>query len=195
MAANSRFISSLAPVESVAEARAFLAQVRAEFSDAAHHVPAYLIGGGGSAVAHCSDDGEPAGTAGRPVLVVLQNSGLGDVALVVTRYFGGTLLGTGGLVRAYTEAAQAAVAAVPRARKVPGLVLMLATPYTLLERLRLLTAHHHGLILDEAFAADVTLTLRFPTEAVPAFQAALRELSAGRLQAEVIEPVTFRLPV
>ncbi len=107
---NSRFIAHLAPAASVEEAKAFIDQIRAEYADATHNVPAYVIGYGASVTAHCNDDGEPAGTAGRPILAVLQGSGLGDVVLVVTRYFGGTKLGTGGLVRAYTEAAQAVLA-------------------------------------------------------------------------------------
>jgi uncharacterized YigZ family protein len=98
---NSRFVATLAPVMSVEEAKAFIARIRGEFSDASHNVPAYLVGGGDSLIEHCSDDGEPSGTAGRPALAVLKGSGLGDVAVVVTRYFGGTKLGTGGLVRAY----------------------------------------------------------------------------------------------
>ena len=119
---NSRFIATAAPVFSVEAARAFVGRVRAEFADASHNVPAYVIGHGATTIAHCHDDGEPAGTAGRPVLAVLQGSGLGDVAVVVTRYFGGTKLGTGGLVRAYGDAARAVLAALPRAEKVPASV-------------------------------------------------------------------------
>ena len=100
---NSRFISSLAPVFSVDEAKAFIQRIKTEFPDASHNVPLYIIGHGASEIAHCSDAGEPSGTAGRPGLAVLRGSGLGDVAMVVTRYFGGTKLGTGGLARAYSE--------------------------------------------------------------------------------------------
>ena len=81
---NSRFIATAAPVLSVKEAKAFVARIRQEFADASHNVPVYLIGHGGSVIAHCSDDGEPSGTAGRPALAVLQGSGLGDVAVVDT---------------------------------------------------------------------------------------------------------------
>lgn len=100
---NSRFIATAAPAFSVEAARAFVGRVRGEFADASHNVPAYLIGHGAATIAHCHDDGEPAGTAGRPVLAVVQGSGLGDIAVVVTRYFGGTKLGTGRLVRAYGD--------------------------------------------------------------------------------------------
>ena len=93
---NSRFITNAGPAFSVAEAQDFIAQVKDKYPGATHHVPVYLIGHGSATVAHCSDDGEPSGTAGRPALAVLQGSGFGDIVLVVTRYFGGTKLGTGG---------------------------------------------------------------------------------------------------
>lgn len=184
---NSRFIATAAPAFSVEAARSFIARIRAEFPDASHNVPAFLIGYGASVTAHCTDDGEPAGTAGRPALTVLQGSGLGDVVVVVTRYFGGTKLGTGGLVHAYTEAVQAVLAVLPRAEKVPTHTVMLACEYALFDRVRLLVQEHHGLLLDQDFAADVTLTARFATWHLDAFQAALRELSRGALQVEIIE--------
>lgn len=184
---GSRFIATLAPAFSVDEAKAFIARIKEEFRDATHNVPAFLIGGGNSVIAHASDDGEPSGTAGKPALAVLRGSDLGDAALVVTRYFGGTKLGTGGLVRAYTQAAQAVVSAAPRARKAEVHIALLAAPYPLLERIRLLVAARGGEILDEAFAADVTMTLRFPVGLFDAFQAGLQELSAGQLAAEVME--------
>ncbi len=184
---GSRFIATLAPVFSDEAAKAFVARIRAEFSDATHNVPAYLVGGGNSVMAHASDDGEPSGTAGRPALAVLKGSGLGDVAVVVTRYFGGTKLGTGGLVRAYTQAVQEVVAAVPRAEKVLADTVLLAAPYPLLERIRILVTEIGGEILDEEFVADVTLTLRFRVDDTARFQAGLQELSAGQLVAELME--------
>jgi uncharacterized YigZ family protein len=191
---NSRFIATLAPVFSVEEARAFIARVKAEFSDASHNVPAYLVGYGDSVTAHCTDAGEPSGTAGRPMLAVLRGSGLGDVAVVVTRYFGGTLLGTGGLVRAYSDAVRLVVESTPRAEKVLAHTVMLGFGYTYVERMRRLVAAHHGQILDEDFAAEVTLTARFPVEHLPSFQQALSELTEGRVQAEVVETATVLLP-
>lgn len=184
---NSRFIATAAPVFSVEEARAFIARIKAEFSDASHNVPAFLVGFGPAVTAHCSDDGEPSGTAGRPALIVLQGSGLGDIAVVVTRYFGGTKLGTGGLVRAYGDAVKAVLEVLPLAEKIPTHTVMLALPYSLFERVKLLVADHRGQVLDETFAADITLTVQFTTEQFPAFQEALGELTHGTLQAEIIE--------
>lgn len=184
---NSRFIASAAPAASIEEARQFIAQVKAEFANASHNVPAYVIGYGATLISHCHDDGEPSGTAGRPALAVLSGSGLGDIAVVVTRYFGGTKLGSGGLVRAYSDAVRAVLAVLPRAEKVFTHTVMLALPYAWFERLRLLVAAHHGQILDEAFTADVTLTARFAVQHLDAFQEALREASHGGLQAEIIE--------
>ena len=184
---NSRFIATAAPVFSVDEAKAFIARIKAEFPDASHNVPIYLIGHGNSTVAHCHDDGEPSGTAGRPALAVLRGSGLGDVAVVVTRYFGGTKLGTGGLVRAYGDAVRAVLEDLPRAAKVTTHTALVAVPYPFYERLRLLVAAHHGQVLDEDFAADVTLTARFVAERLEPFQAALGQMSNGSLQAQVVE--------
>jgi uncharacterized YigZ family protein len=184
---NSRFIATLAPAFSIEEAQTFMARIKKEFSDASHNVPVYIIGGGNTVSEFCSDDREPSGTAGKPALAVLRGSGLGDAALVITRYFGGTLLGTGGLVKAYTESAQLVVNAVGRGQRVPMHVAMLAIPYNLLERVRLLTARHRGEILGEDFAADITMTMQFPVDAFDEFQSGLQELSAGKLQAEVVE--------
>ena len=192
---NSRFIATLAPAFSTDEARDFIKRIRLEHAAASHNVPVYIIGGGNNVTDYCSDDGEPQGTAGRPALAVLRGSGLGDVVLVITRYFGGTLLGTGGLVKAYTESAQLVVKDVPRARKLQVEIAMLALPYPLLERIRLLVGRHNGAILSEDFAADVTMTLRFPQENYPLFQSALRELSSGSLQAEGIESSEMLVPV
>lgn len=184
---NSRFIATLAPVFSIDEARAFVGRIKKEFADASHNVPAYIIGGGNTVTEYFSDDGEPSGTAGRPALAVLRGSGLGDAAVVITRYFGGTLLGTGGLVKAYTESTQMVVNAVGRGRRVTVQVAMLAIPYNLLERVRLLVARRGGEIIGEDFAADITITLQFPVDSFEGFQNELRELSAGKLKAEVIE--------
>jgi uncharacterized YigZ family protein len=181
---NSRFIATLAPAFTVEEARTFIAEVREEFADASHNVPIFIIGHGASVISHSSDDGEPSGTAGRPALAVLQGSGLGDVVVVITRYFGGTKLGTGGLVRAYGDAVRAVLEAVPLAQKVATHVVMFVVPYALFEPARLLVAEHGGMILDEDFAAEVTLTVRFSVDALSSFEMALQDLSRGK--AEVV---------
>jgi uncharacterized YigZ family protein len=182
---NSRFIATAGLAASVDEARAFVTQVRDEFTDATHNVPAYLIGHGASVIAHCSDDGEPSGTAGRPVLAVLRGSGLGDVVLVVTRYFGGTKLGTGGLVRAYSDAAREVLDAMPRAVCVPTHVVSMTVPYALFERARQLIADQVGEILDESFAGEVTITARFTVAQFPRFQETMQELSRGTVEIEI----------
>jgi len=192
---NSRFISTLAPVFSVDEAKAFIQRIKHEFPDASHNVPVYLVGHGTSEIAHCSDAGEPSGTAGRPALAVLRGSGLGDVVVVVTRYFGGTKLGTGGLVRAYSEAVRLVVEAVPRAEKVLTNTILLAFPYTYLERVRLLVAAQGGQVLDETFAVDVTLTARVRVEKLAAFQSLLSDLTNGKVQAEVIDQQQVLMPM
>jgi uncharacterized YigZ family protein len=192
---NSRFIATAAPAASVEEARQFIARIKKEFNDASHNVPAFIIGHGASVTAHCHDDGEPSGTAGRPALAVLQGSGLGDIVVVVTRYFGCTKLGTGGLVRAYGDAVRAVLDELPRARRVEVQVVMLALPYPLFERVRLLVSAHAGEILEEDFTAEVTITAQFIPDQLDAFQQALQELSSGSLLAEPIERREILLPV
>jgi uncharacterized YigZ family protein len=184
---NSRFIATIAPVFSVADARAFIDRIKREFSDATHNVPAYVIGHGATVTAHANDDGEPSGTAGRPALAVLRGSGLGDAAVVVTRYFGGTKLGTGGLVRAYSDAVRQVLAATPRAMKLPTYTAVIEMPYSAYERVRQLVPAHRGQVVDEEFAGEVTLTVQLPVDRFAAFQAALGELSRGQLAAGVIE--------
>ena len=188
-AGNSRFIATAGPAASVVAARAFIAEIRAEMPDATHHVYAYIVGHGATTTLGMSDDGEPSGTAGRPVLAVLRGSGLGDAVLVVTRYFGGTLLGTGGLVHAYGDAAKAVLAALPRAEKIEHRELMATLPYAAYEPARRLAAAHAGSILGEDFAADVTLRVLLPAPQVAAFAAALGEVTAGQAQI-VMHPST-----
>lgn len=192
---NSRFIGSLAPAFSVEEAKAFISRVKAEFPDASHHVPAYLIGYGESVIAHCSDAGEPSGTAGRPVLAVLQGSRLGNVVVVITRYFGGTKLGTGGLVRAYSDSAREVLSAVTKAERVLTHTVMIEISYSLLERVRHLVAATHGQILDEDFTTNVVVTTRVAVENLPFLQASLTELSGGTVRAEIIETAEILMPL
>jgi uncharacterized YigZ family protein len=184
---NSRFIATAAPVFTTEEAKAFITHIRDEFNDATHNVPAYLIGHGDAVTAHCSDDGEPSGTAGPPALAVLRGSGLGDVVVVVTRYFGGTKLGTGGLVRAYSDAVRRVLDALPRAVKVPTHTVAIELPYSAFEPIRRLVMGHQGQVVDETFAGEVTVTARLPQERFAAFQASLREISRGTIEAQVME--------
>jgi uncharacterized YigZ family protein len=184
-ASNSRFIATAGLAATVEAARAVIAGVRAEMPDASHHVYAYIVGHGATTTLSMTDDGEPPGTAGRPVMAVLKGSGLGDVVLVVTRYFGGTLLGTGGLVRAYGDAAKAVLAALPRAEKIERRELRITLPYAAYEPARRLLAAHAGSILEEDFAADVALRVSLPLAEVAAFSLGLGELTAG--QARVVD--------
>lgn len=184
---RSRFIASAGPAFSVEEAREFIRLERKEFPDASHHVPAFLIGRGTGVIAHCTDDGEPSGTAGRPALVVLQGSGLGDVVVVVTRYFGGIKLGTGGLVRAYTEAVQEVIKVLPRAEKVATVQVALAFPYTYLERIRQYARECGGLILEEDFGADITMLMRFRSALFEGFQLEVKNLTRGSVEAIILD--------
>jgi uncharacterized YigZ family protein len=184
---RSRFIACAGPAFSVEQARGFISAVKREFPDASHHVPAFMIGHGAAVISHCTDDGEPAGTAGRPVLVVLQGSGLSDAVVVVTRYFGGIKLGTGGLVKAYTQAAQAVLNALPRAEKVSTYTIMLAFEYTYFERMRQYASAHQAIILEEDFGADVTLTLQIREEKFENFQMDVKDLTRGAVEAIIMQ--------
>ena len=177
------------------EAKAFVSRIKDEFPDASHNVSVYLVGHGQTVVAHCTDDGEPSGTAGRPALAVLRGSGLGDVAVVVTRYFGGTKLGTGGLVRAYGDAVREVLAVLPRAQRVPTYTILLDAPYNAYERLCLLVEAHGGEVQDQDFGAQVTIQARFPQDRYPAFETALQEASNGRLEALIVEQGEAIVPI
>jgi uncharacterized YigZ family protein len=179
---NSRFIATAAPAASVEAARALIAEVRAAMPDASHHVYAYVIGHGATTTLGMSDDGEPSGTAGRPVLAIVRGSGLGDVVVVVTRYFGGTLLGTGGLVRAYGDAARAVLELVAREEKIERQAVQVRVSYAAFEATRRTAEAHGGVVDDEQFAADVTLAITLPAARLDAFVAALREVTAGAAQ-------------
>ncbi len=184
---NSRFIATAGPTFSVTEAKTFIKRIKNQFSDASHNVPAYVIGYGASVTAHCNDDGEPSGTAGRPALAVLHGSGIGDISVVVTRYFGGTKLGTGGLVRAYSDAVRAVLDVLPRAERISTHTIMLESPYPLYDRLSLLIPEFNGQIMDQDFGVQVTLTLRFAIEDLPGFEDAVRELSRDTIDIFTIE--------
>jgi uncharacterized YigZ family protein len=191
---RSRFIASAAPASTVEEAKEFTARIRHEFQDASHHVSAYVVGYGSTLVSHSHDDGEPSGTAGRPALAVIQGSGLGDVVVVVTRYFGGTKLGAGGLVRAYGDAVRAVLEILPRARRVLAHTVRITVGYPLFERTRLAIAAHGGQLVSTEYSLDVTVTAQFEVALYAPFEHALCELSSGTARSEVIETLTMSLP-
>lgn len=183
---NSRFIASLAYTPSVEEAKAFIAQIRAEMPDATHHVYAFKVGYGSSVIEGMSDDGEPSGTSGPPVLAILRGEDIGDTVIVVTRYFGGTKLGTGGLVRAYSGAAREVLDRTPRTLKIPMVTIGLDLPYTYYEQVERLLAQHDAEIEDQTFDAQVSIIAHLPRVNVEPLSLAISELTAGK-----VSPVIF----
>lgn len=179
--ARSRFIATVGYTPSVDDAKSFVGQIRAEMPDASHHVYAFRVGHGASVIEGMSDDGEPSGTAGPPVLAVLRGSKIGDVTLVVTRYFGGTKLGTGGLVRAYSEAAHVALNSLKTTPKIEKCLLGVEIPYNLYNQVKLAIEAYHGTIEEEIFEATITLMIRFSRDDIPAFSEKLRDLSHGKI--------------
>jgi uncharacterized YigZ family protein len=183
---NSRFIATAGYVHTVEEAKQFLATVRSEMPDASHHVYAFRVGYGNSVIEGMSDDGEPSGTAGPPALSVLRGTEIGDVIVVITRYFGGTKLGTGGLVRAYTEAAQTVLSTLKTALNIKKQIVGIEFSYPLYERIKRLIGQFDGVIEDETFAVDITLLVNFPVDQISGFAADLKELTAGQ-----VSPILF----
>ena len=178
---RSRFIGYIAPVRTEEEAAAFISEKKARHWDASHNVYAYILREGQTR--RYSDDGEPQGTAGVPVLEVLQREGLVDVAAVVTRYFGGVLLGAGGLVRAYSHAAKLAVDAAERMVMSECAELSAMFSYDQYGRIERLLAKYGARTLGSDYAADVTLRVLMKANRVEAFQRDLAELTAGRVTA------------
>ena len=183
---NSRFIGCVGQATSVEEAKAFIAVVRDRYPDASHHCYAFAAGYGATVTHGMSDDGEPSGTAGRPMLAVVQGADIGDVVVVATRYFGGTKLGTGGLVKAYTETAQAALAAVPVERKVETELLSINLGYDSYAPCRKRIEELGGLVENEAFEASVVLQVRAEIKIVDDMRRALADMTAGRALVEKI---------
>lgn len=186
---RSRFIAQLAHVESEDDAHAFIAAVRSRHHDARHNVPAWVLSDGRE---RCSDDGEPSRTAGMPILEVLHGAGLADVCCVVTRYFGGTLLGPGGLVRAYTAATQIALTDAEKNNSLVEMRLVtrvvLSVPYTRYERICHMVSDSGGKIVRSDFGAEVLLAMDFKSGEEAAFVDALRELGSGDLVPTVEAP-------
>ena len=180
---RSRFIGHLLPVDSEEQAREFIARMKKKYYDARHNCWCYLIG---SNTVRYSDDGEPQGTAGQPMLNVFQRENVTNVVCVVTRYFGGILLGAGGLTRAYSRGARDALCAAGAAVMGAWARLRIPCTYPLFERVKLEIEGCGGVIDDVAYGADVTLSVSLPAERTAALQARLTELSAGSIKAETL---------
>ena len=180
---RSRFLGHVWPVESEGEARARIEEIRKKHYDARHHCWCYRIREGG--VERYSDDGEPQGTAGQPRLNVFQREGVTNVCCVVTRYFGGILLGAGGLVRAYTQSAKDALDAAGISVVRRWVEVAVPCPYSFFERLKLELEAHGGVLGEVEYAADVTVHALLPEERAEAFSARLTELAAGGVAAQV----------
>lgn len=183
---RSRFITTVAHTPTVEEARAFIQSVRAEFADASHNCWAYVAGPPGStAQIGMSDDGEPHGTAGKPMLTVLLHSGVGEICAVVTRYFGGTLLGKGGLVKAYSGGVQLALESMPRSERVSSADVTLVIDYSAITPLQRLLPDYEVAVNEEEYGVDVTYLLTLPLEQLDDFVAAVTELTNGQALLEI----------
>ena len=178
---KSRFLGLIVPVTTEAEARAQLDAVKKREYDARHNCWAYILHSGQK---RYSDDGEPQGTAGQPILNVLEREGVQDVLCVVTRYFGGILLGAGGLCRAYTKAAKDALGDAGISELRPWSVLRLDCPYALFERVKLELEKRGGTVISSEYGAQIALTAALPEPGEAVFAKALQELSAGSLVPE-----------
>ncbi len=184
---KSRFIGQIAHVETEEQALAFLNEIRAEHRMARHNVYAYILREG--ARIRYSDDGEPQKTAGMPTLQALEHAGLVDVACVVTRYFGGILLGTGGLVRAYTQATQAAIAAASTVTVSRCVEVMVELPYSFYEQAVRLAEQAGAKVRDTSFTDSVTLQLLMLEGEQDALVEKLVELTRGGIEVLVGEPI------
>lgn len=180
---RSRFLCTIAHASTVDDAQQFVRDMNVEFPDATHNCWAYVVGAPGrTGQIGLSDDGEPHGTAGRPMLTVLLHSGVGDVAAVVTRWFGGTKLGTGGLVKAYSGAVQLALESLPRAERVELVECTLSVGYANIATMQQLWPQHEVQVVDERYEADVHYTLRLPRERLAALQSAVQDATRGQSQ-------------
>lgn len=183
---KSRFLGGVYPVTSEQEAKEILERVRKQHYDARHNCWCYILKSGQK---RYSDDGEPQGTAGQPMLNVFEREGVVDVLCVVTRYFGGILLGTGGLCRAYTKAAKDALDAAGISRMQPWLRQQITVSYALFERAKLLIAAQEGAVEDAQYGADILITYRIPEGADERLRTALREASSGSVVPSLLEEI------
>lgn len=175
---KSRFIAQVFPVETEEEVARIIEETRKKYWDARHNCYAFVLGAGGE-ITRCSDDGEPSGTAGRPILEVLLGKGLKNVLVIVTRYFGGTLLGTGGLVRAYSQAAQAGLAASEIITKQAGCLMTIDTDYNGIGRLQYVAGQLELAVLDTLYTEKVQMKLLVPAELCDRVFKEVTEATAG----------------
>lgn len=189
---KSRFIGRIWPVETEEEALQRIQEMKKKHYDATHNCWAYIIRDG---AVRFSDDGEPGGTAGMPMLQVLQREELYNVVCVVTRYFGGILLGAGGLVRAYTKGAKIAVDAAGKSMKRVWTALYLPCPYSYYERVKLAVAAFDGLIRKTDYGTEIELEVLFPEGRTQAFLTHLRDMTSGTVEAMEIGQEYRAFPV
>lgn len=176
---KSRFIATIRPCETEEEAVAFIDEMKKKYWDARHNCSAFVIGKQGE-LTRSSDDGEPSGTAGRPMLEVLLGSGIRNVCVVVTRYFGGVLLGTGGLVRAYSQAVKEGLGACEVGRLIEGVELTIATDYNGIGKILYLLGQRGITPIHSDYGVDVTLTLRIPATDEASLQKEMTEATLGK---------------
>lgn len=183
---KSRFIATVRPVSNEEEASAFIEEMKKKYYDARHNCSAFVIGESAQ-LTRSSDDGEPSGTAGRPMLEVLLGSGIRDVAVVVTRYFGGTLLGTGGLVRAYSGAVKAALEAGEVREQRFGVRLRIRTDYNSVGKIQYILAGKNIGIEDSKYTENVEMTAIVPIEEYDRLCTELTEATSARARFEEME--------
>lgn len=180
---KSRFIGYVKHTETEEEAVSFVNEIRKKHFDARHNCYAYSVDGQQQTI-RFSDDGEPGGTAGKPILEVIEGRGLCDVCIVVTRYFGGTLLGTGGLVRAYTDAARACIEATDMVTKCLVVPMRLTTNYTDLGKIQYMLNNQNIPVVDSTYGEDVMFQIEVLVDEVEQIKKQLIEATAGRIQIE-----------
>lgn len=187
---KSRFIATVQPVDTETDALDFLAAMRKKYWDARHNCYAYVIGRNNE-LQRCSDDGEPAGTAGRPILDILLKEEIHNCIIIVTRYFGGTLLGTGGLVRAYQKAAREGIAASVIIEKRSGQKFTIRTDYNGIGKLQYITARDRIPTLDTRYTDIVEMDVVVPTEETGTFCSQITEATGGRAKILQGDPVEY----
>ncbi|MCD8336634.1 MAG: YigZ family protein [Lachnospiraceae bacterium] len=189
---KSRFIATVRPADTEEDALAFIAAMKKKYWDARHNCYAYVIGGR-QELQRCSDDGEPQGTAGRPMLEVLLGEDVHNMVVVVTRYFGGVLLGTGGLVRAYSKSVQAGLESSTIIEKQEGVRLAIRTDYTGVGRIQYLLGSKGLPLLDSEYTDTVLLRTIMPKEQAAALREAVTEATAGRAEFPEEEAVCYAI--